>query len=69
MKTLLLTDPMPAGYFTKAIHAIAPDVELIEYRKDIGDAELAGVEVVLGWRFPAGVASRLPHLKGSFRIS
>jgi glyoxylate/hydroxypyruvate reductase len=63
MKTLLLTDPMPAGYFTSAIHAIAPDVDLIEYRRDITDAELAAVEVVLGWRFPAGVAGRLPALK------
>lgn len=63
MKTLLLTDPMPAGYFTKAIHAIASDVELIEYRKDITNAELAAIEIVLGWRFPAGKAGRLPHLK------
>jgi len=63
MKTLLLTDPMPAGYFTKAIHALAPDVELIEYRPDISDAELAEIEVVLGWRFPPGVAARLPKLK------
>ena len=63
MKTLLLTDPMPAGYFTKAIHALAPDAELVEYRRDIGDAELADIEVVLGWRFPAGVAARLPRLR------
>ena len=63
MKTLLLTDPMPPGYFTQAIHAIAPDARLIEYRPDLGDAELAEVELVLGWRFPAGVAGRLPKLK------
>ena len=63
MKTLLLTDPMPAGYFTNAIHAIAPDVELVEYRREIGDTELADIEVVLGWRFPPGVAARLPKLK------
>lgn len=63
MKTLLLTDPMPAGYFTKAIHAIAPDVVLIEYHRDITDQELAGIDIVLGWRFPAGVAGRLPNLK------
>jgi phosphoglycerate dehydrogenase-like enzyme len=63
MKTLLLIDPMPAGYFTEAIHAIAPDVELIEYRRDIADAELAQAEAVLGWRFPAGVAGRMPNLK------
>jgi len=63
MKTLLLIDPMPAGYFTSAIHALAPDAQLIDYRHDLGDAELAEVEVVLGWRFPAGVAGRLPNLK------
>jgi len=63
MKTLLLTDPMPAGYFTKAVLAAAPDVELIEYRRDMTDAELAAFEVVLGWRFPTGVAARLPNLK------
>src|SRR5882757_5415902 len=63
MKTLLLTDPLPPGYFTNAIHEIEPDAPLIEYHGDIGDAELAEVEVVLGWRFPAGVAGRLPNLK------
>ena len=63
MKTLILTDPLPATAFTTAIRAIAPDAELIEYRRDISDAELAEIEVVLGWRFPAGVAARLPKLK------
>jgi phosphoglycerate dehydrogenase-like enzyme len=63
MKTLLLTDPMPAGYFTWAIRAIAPDAELVEYRRDITDAELAEIDVVLGWRFPPGMAVRLPQLK------
>lgn len=63
MKTLLLTEPMPPGYFTTAIHAIAPELPLIEYHRDLGEAELAEVEVVLGWRFPPGVADRLPNLK------
>ena len=63
MKTLLLTDPMPAGYFNAAIHAVDPGVDLLAYRADMSDAELAMVEVVLGWRFPAGVAARLPRLK------
>ncbi|MDE2297512.1 MAG: glyoxylate/hydroxypyruvate reductase A [Burkholderiales bacterium] len=63
MKTLLLTDPMPADDLAGAIHAIAPDTPLVLYRRDIGDAELAAIEVVLGWRFPAGVAARLPNLK------
>ena len=63
MKTLLLTDPMPAGYFRPAIHAIAPDAELIDYRRDMSDAELAAIDVVLAWRFPPGVAGRLTGLK------
>jgi phosphoglycerate dehydrogenase-like enzyme len=63
MNTLLLTDPMPAGYFTKAIHAIAPDATLVEYHAGLTDAELASIEVVLGWRFPPNVAGRLPNLK------
>ena len=63
MKTLLLTDPIPAGYFVKAIHAVDPDIDLVEYRTDMSDAEVAGFEVALAWRFPAGVAARLPNLK------
>ncbi len=63
MKTLLLTDPMPAGFFSAAIHAVDPGVDLLPYRADLSDAELAEVEVVLGWRFPRGVAARLPKLK------
>jgi phosphoglycerate dehydrogenase-like enzyme len=63
MKTLLLTDPMPAGYFTQAILALAPDATLIEHRADLTEAELATIDVVLGWRFPTGLAARLPNLK------
>jgi glyoxylate/hydroxypyruvate reductase A len=63
MKTLLLTDPMPTGYFTQAIHAIAPDAQLVGYTPDITAAELADIEAVLGWQFPRGVAGRLPNLK------
>src|ERR1700712_4070635 len=63
MKTLLLTDPMPPGYFTKAIHAIAPDAQLVEYHPALSEAERAEIEVVLGWRFPDGVAASLPNLK------
>jgi len=63
MKTLLLTDPMPRGYFTPAIRALGPDIELVEMRPDLGAGELAAIEVVLGWRFPPGLAARLPNLK------
>lgn len=63
MKTLLLTDPLPAAAFADAIAALAPELNLLSYRADIGNAELADVDVVLGWRLPPGVAPRLPKLK------
>jgi glyoxylate/hydroxypyruvate reductase A len=63
MKTLILTDPIPTRTFHESIRAIAPDASLVEYTRQISDAELADVEVVLGWRFPEGVVQRLPQLK------
>ncbi|MEO6031567.1 MAG: glyoxylate/hydroxypyruvate reductase A [Burkholderiaceae bacterium] len=69
MKTLLLTAPMPAGYFAEAIRAIARDVELIEYDPDLSTAELAGIEVAVAWRFPPGLAGRLPNLKWVCAVS
>jgi phosphoglycerate dehydrogenase-like enzyme len=63
MKTLLLTHPLPAQLFADAVHAIEPQLPLLQYRPDLADDELADVEAVLGWRFPAGVAERLPRLR------
>ena len=63
MKTLLLTDPLPATLFADAIAALAPEVALLAHRRDIGDDELADVEVVLGWRLPPGLAPRMPKLR------
>jgi glyoxylate/hydroxypyruvate reductase A len=63
MKTLILTDPIPARTFTESIRAIAPDASLVEYTRQMSDAELADIEIVLGWRFPDGVVQRLPKLK------
>jgi glyoxylate/hydroxypyruvate reductase len=63
MKTLILTDPIPTQTFRESIRAISPDAELVEYTRQISDAELADVDVVLGWRFPEGVVQRLPKLK------
>ena len=45
------------------MHAIEPHVPLLEYQPGLPGAELADVEAVLGWRFPAGVAERLPRLR------
>lgn len=69
MKTLLLTAPMPEGYFTGAIRAIARDVDLVEYHPDLSAAELAGIEVAVAWRFPPGLAGRLPNLKWVCAVS
>jgi phosphoglycerate dehydrogenase-like enzyme len=63
MKVLLLTHPMPAAPFAAAIHALAPQHELVEYRRDLDDAALADVEVVLGWQMPRGLAGRMPGLR------
>lgn len=63
MKTLLLTHPIPAAGFAEAIRAFEPDLPLLEYRPGLPDEALADVEAVLGWRFPPGVADRLPRLR------
>ena len=62
MKTLLLTDPFPRGISIRHPRD-RTGADLLVYRRDLTDAELAEVDVVLGWRFPAGVAARLPNLK------
>jgi len=62
MKVLLLTQPMPAAPYVAAISALAPELELIEYRSALGDADLAAVDIALGWRMPPGLAARMPQL-------
>ena len=60
---LLLADATMAAPLVAAITAQAPDLKLLPYSRTLTDAELARIEVVLGWRFPAGLASRLPRLR------
>lgn len=60
---LLLADAAMAAPLVAAITAQAPDLKLLPYSRTLTDAELADIEVVLGWRFPAGLASRLPRLR------
>jgi glyoxylate/hydroxypyruvate reductase len=62
MKALLLTEPMPAASFIAAIAPLAPELELVEYRSSLGDAELADIDIALGWRMPDGLAARMPKL-------
>ena len=61
MKVLLATQPMPAAVFMDAIRARAPELELLEYRSSLADADLADVDVVLGWQMPSGLPTRLPR--------
>jgi phosphoglycerate dehydrogenase-like enzyme len=63
MKILLITHPMPAAPFAEAIRSLAPQHELLEYRRDLDDAALADVDVVLGWQMPRGLAGRLARLR------
>ena len=63
MKVLLATQPMPAVVFIEAIRARAPDLQLLEYRSSLRDADLADVDVVLGWQMPAGLPARLPRVR------
>ena len=63
LKVLLATQPMPAAVFIEAIRARAPDLELLEYRSSLSDAQLADVDVVLGWQMPPGLPARLPRVR------
>jgi len=63
MKVLLATQPMPAAVFIEAIRARAPDLDLLEYRSTLSDAQLADVDIVLGWQMPPGLAARLPRVR------
>ena len=69
MKTLLITAPMPEGYFSAAIRELDPALDLVEYDPASSDAELAQVDAVLAWRLPAGLAARLPNLKWVCAVS
>ena len=50
---------MPPSAFAQAL----PDLALLPYRRDVSDAELANVQVVLAWQVPEGVYARLPQLR------
>jgi glyoxylate/hydroxypyruvate reductase A len=71
MKPLVITAPMPEGYFGTAIRALAPDLDLLEYGDGsrIADAELAQVEAVLAWQLPPALPERLPRLRWVCAVS
>lgn len=63
MKILLLTHPLPADPYLDALRRLRPTDELVVWSRDQPVARWADAEVVLGWRFPAGVANALPRLR------
>lgn len=69
MKTLLITAPMPEGYFSRAIRQLDPAIDLVEYGAGVSDAELAEVDAVLAWQLPRGLAARLPRLRWVCAVS
>ena len=60
---LLLADPSMAAPLAAAVRQFAPELTLLPFSRALDDTTLADVEVVLGWRFPPGVAGRLPALR------
>ncbi len=66
---LLLAEPAAAAPLVAAIAVQAPDLKLLPYSRSLDDATLAGIEVVLGWRFPAGLAARLPALRWVYAMA
>ena len=63
--SVLILMPMPAHAegIVQAIRARAPELPLLVWQRELSDAQLAPVQVMLAWRFPAGLAERLPQLR------
>lgn len=60
---LLPADPSHIPAYREALLAVAPELEVIGHSRELDDAQLARVQVLLGWRLPTGLAPRLPALR------
>ncbi|HSW03432.1 2-hydroxyacid dehydrogenase [Aquabacterium sp.] len=60
---LLPPDPSQIPAFRDAVLAVAPELELIPWSRELDAATLARVQVLLGWRLPPGLAPQLPALR------
>jgi glyoxylate/hydroxypyruvate reductase A len=60
---LLPPDPSQSPALAAEVEALAPGHVLLPDPRPLGDDALARVDVVLGWRFPPGLAGRLPALR------
>jgi phosphoglycerate dehydrogenase-like enzyme len=66
---LFAADPVIAAPLIDALRRQSPDLPLVPYSRSLDDATLAAVEVVIGWRFPPGVAGRLTRLRWVFAMA
>lgn len=60
---LMPPDPAQIPAYHAALLAVAPELEVIGYSRDLDAAQLARIEVVLGWQWPRGLVTRLPALR------
>lgn len=66
---LLSADAAIAAPLVAALAAQAPDLQLLPYSRSLDDATLAGIDVVIGWRFAPGVAGKLTRLRWVFAMA
>jgi phosphoglycerate dehydrogenase-like enzyme len=63
-RILLLTAiPEQVPPLVDAVRCLEPDVDCLSGFDSHDEATLAGVDIVLGWRFPRGLAARLTNLR------
>lgn len=64
-KSILVLSPVPAqsAPLVQALRAQLPGVTVMAWHKDLDDAILAEVEVLLAWRWPEQLTGRLPRLR------
>jgi phosphoglycerate dehydrogenase-like enzyme len=60
---LLPPDPSQVPAYREALLTADPALDLIGYGRELDAALLARVEVVLAWRWPAGLLAKLPALR------
>jgi phosphoglycerate dehydrogenase-like enzyme len=66
---LLSADAAIAAPLVNALAQQAPDLQLLPYSRSLDDATLAGIDVVIGWRFAPGVAGKLSSLRWVFAMA
>ena len=66
---LLSADAAIAAPLVNALGRLAPDLQLLPYSRNLDDATLAGIDVVIGWRFAPGVAGKLTSLRWVFAMA